>query len=180
MNKPATALLMLANLPVAAFAQIVPASFRVPTEHATPTYRLVPLGPQVATLDYQAYMSSIDHIRAKMGGDWPKPGLTMEDQARDMAGEKAEWEGRKSFPFAVLTVDRSKELGCFYIRPSKKMGYDAVASLWTTKEQADGGLDKRLYRDMKAWLKKDWPFRKVAWPGIELSQAEWKALRDKP
>ena len=101
---PSAILLLLASLPVAALAQ------------------LVPLGPAVAELDYKAYMSSIEHIRASMGGNWPKPGLRMDDQAKDMAGEKAQWDARKSFPYAVLSADGSKEFGCFYIRPCGKGG----------------------------------------------------------
>ena len=126
--KPAS-LLLLASLPVAALAQLVPSSFVVPTTYAGAGYKLVPLGPAVAEMDFKAYMSSIDHIRKTQGGNWPRPGLTMDDQAKDMAGEKAQWDGRKSFPFAVLTADGSKELGCFYLRPSAKEGYDVVATM---------------------------------------------------
>lgn len=171
-------LVLLASLPVAALAQstFVSESFQVPRQYTASTYKLVPLGPEVAKLDYEAYMSSIDHIRSRMGGKWPSPELTMADQAKDMAGEKAQWDTRKSFPYAVLTPDGSKELGCFYVRPSGKQGFDAVATLWTTKAAFDQGFEQVLYRDMKAWLAKEWPFRKVAWPGHEIPQAEWRAL----
>ena len=99
----------------------------------------------------------------------------MDDQAKDMAGEKAQWDARKSFPYAVLTSDGKKELGCFYIRPSSKEGVDAVATLWTTKEAAANGFDKQLYQDMKTWIANAWPFQQVAWPGIEIPAAEWRA-----
>ncbi len=82
----------------AAFAQLVPESFKAPRVYKTASYKLVPLGPDVAKLDYDAYMSSIDHIRSTMGGKWPRPELTMADQAKDMAGEKAQWDNRKSYP----------------------------------------------------------------------------------
>jgi hypothetical protein len=184
MIRPAAVLLVsLASLHVAAFAQstttLVPESFAVPTTYAAADYKLVPLGPDVANLDYDAYMSSIEHIQSRMGGKWPRPGLTMDDQAKDMAGEKSQWEGRKSFPFAVLTKDGSKELGCFYLRPSRKEGYDAVATMWTTKEAFDKGFEDKLYTDMKAWVAKAWPFQKVAWPGREISQADFRALPNK-
>ena len=60
---------MLASLPVAVLAQLVPDSFPVPTSYMGSTYQLVPLGPVVAELDYNAYMSSIDHIRKTQGGN---------------------------------------------------------------------------------------------------------------
>ncbi len=81
----------------------------------------------------------------------------MADQAKDMTGEKAQWEGRKSFPYAVLTSDGTKELGCFYIRPSNKEGYDAVATMWVTKDQFDKGFETQLLADMKTWLNTAWP-----------------------
>src|SRR6266853_526332 len=85
-----------------AFAQLVPDSFQPPRSYMGKSFRLTPLGPDVAQLDFNAYMSSIDHIRSSMGGNWPRADLTMVDQAKDMAGEKAQWDGRKSFPYAVL------------------------------------------------------------------------------
>lgn len=167
---------MLACLPVAATAQFVPTSFSVPRTFVAKTYKLVPLGPEVAELDYKAYMGSIDHIRKSQGGDWPRPGLTMADQAKDMAGEQAQWTRRNSFPYAVLTLDGGKELGCFYLRPSAKQGYDAAATMWVTKDQFDKGFEDQLYQDMKAWLAEAWPFHKVAWIGREISREAWRAL----
>ncbi len=161
-------------------AGIVPDSFTVPTTYVGDGYKLAPLGPAVAELDYKAYMSSIDHIKASMGGgNWPRPDLTMADQAKDMAGEKAQWDGRKSFPFAVLTSDGSRELGCFYLRPSNKAGYDVAATMWVTQEAFDKGFEAKLYQDMKAWVSKAWPFEKVAWPGKDIPLAEWRALPKK-
>ena len=171
---------MLACLPVAALAQLVPNSFEPPKTYVAKTYKLVPLGPSVAELDYQAYMSSIDHIRKSQGGNWPSPGLTMQDQAKDMASEKAQWDGRLSFPFAILTPDGTKELGCFYLRPSPKQGYDVVATMWTIQEQFDQGFEDQLYKDMKAWVATAWPFKNVAWVGRDISRDTWRSLPAKP
>lgn len=169
-------LAMLFLLWAPALAQLVPDSFQPPRSYTGENFRLVPLGPDVAQLDFNAYMSSIDHIRSSMGGNWPRPDLTMADQAKDMAGEKAQWDARKSFPFAVLAPEGTKEFGCFYIRPSTKEGYDAVATIWVTKDQFDKGFETQLLADMKAWLAAEWPFKKVAWPGHDLPMAEWRAL----
>ena len=51
-----------------------------------------------------------------------------------------------------------------------------MATFWVTKDQFDRGFEAILYREMKAWLAKSWPFQKVAWPGKEITRAEWKAL----
>ena len=94
----------------AAFAQLVPDTFQPPRSVIGKGYKLVPLGPDVAQLDFNAYMSSIDHIRASMGGNWPTAGLTMADQAKDMAGEKAQWDTRKSFLAAGADVEAAEFL----------------------------------------------------------------------
>jgi hypothetical protein len=172
--------LLILLLATAATAQFIPDTFNPPKTYTAPTYKLVPLGPDVAALDFKAYMGSIDHLHTVMGPSWPKPTLTMEDQAKDMAGEKKSWDERKGFSFAVLTPDGSKELGCFYLRQSPKAGYDAVATLWAIQEEFDKGFEARLYKDMKVWVAQAWPFQKVAWPGIEIPQDQWKALPRKP
>jgi hypothetical protein len=170
----------LATLPVACFAQLVPPDFPVPTNYKGKDYQLVPLGPGLEKVDYDAYMGSIEHIRATFGsGKWPSPGLTMEDAAKDMAGEKKQWDTRASFPFAVLTLDGKKELGSFYLRPSRKQGYDAVATYWVIKEAHDQGFHQRLVADMKSWVAAAWPFRKVAWLRVDLSPEEFAKLPNK-
>ena len=178
---PATMrMLALATLPVACFAQLVPETFEVPRNYKTKTYQLVPLGVGLEKIDYDAYMSSVEHLRATFsGGSWPHAGLTMEDAKKDMEQEQKQWDTRASFPYAVLTPDGKKELGCFYLRPSPKAGYDAVATMWVTKEMYDRGFDARLYADMKAWVAKAWPFKAVAWPGREIPREEWKKLPNK-
>jgi len=168
--------LILASFAIAAVGQLIPDSFNPPKEYAGNGYKLVPLGPGVSEIDFAAYMGSMDHIHKAMGNSWPKPTLTMADQEKNMAGEKIQWAERKSFSFAVVTPDGSKELGCFYLRPSNKAGYDVVATLWAIQEEFDKGFETKLYNDMKVWVAKAWtPFQKVAWPGIEIPQAEWRA-----
>jgi hypothetical protein len=76
----------------------------------------------------------------------------------------------------VLTPDGTKELGCVYIRPSRKAGYDAQVSMWVTAERFAAGFDPELLADVKQWLAEKWPFKRVAFPKREISQAEWDAL----
>ncbi len=44
------------------FAQMVPDSFQLPRSYTAKNFRLVPLGPDVAQLDFNAYMGSIDRL----------------------------------------------------------------------------------------------------------------------
>jgi hypothetical protein len=142
----------------------VPVDFRVPVHHQTNTFQLVPLGPEVVKLDYEAYMGSIDHLQASLGGKWPHAGLTMTDAMKDMQNEEARFKARKSFAYAVLTPDKSKELGSVYVRPSRKPGFDAQVTLWVTKDQFDRGFEDELLAAVKTWISNDWPFKNVDYP----------------
>lgn len=142
----------------------VPADFTVPATYQGKGYKLVPLGPELVKIDYDAYMSSIEHLQKTLGGKWPHAGITMDDAMKDMQEEKQRFDSRKSFAYAVLTSDGKRELGSFYLRPSREPGFDAAASLWVTKEQYDNGFEPILLKDMKTWIAKAWPFQKVSWP----------------
>ena len=80
----------------------------------------------------------------------------------------------------MLTPDKSKELVSVYVRPSRKQGYDAQVTMWVTKEQFDRGFEDQLFQAVQAWVAKEWPFRKVAYPKRHISEAEWNALPPKP
>lgn len=138
----------------------VPVTFNVPALHESAGYKLVPLGPSLAQHDYNAYMSSIEHLRKTFSGSgsWPNKNITMADALKDVEGEEERFQGRVSFTYAVLTPDCDRELGCVYIRPSRKAGYDAEISMWVTDEQFRNGLETELMRDVKSWLAASWPY----------------------
>jgi hypothetical protein len=147
------------------FGQFVAPDFKVPTDVKMSTYRLTPLGPDLAKHDFDAYMSSIDHLRATFSsGNWPNDKITMADAMKDVEGEKARFDSRKSFTYAVLTLDGKKELGCVYISPSRQPGFDAQVRMWVTKAEFDKGFETKLRADMKKWVESAWPFKNVAWP----------------
>jgi hypothetical protein len=145
----------------------VPVDFRVPVHYQTNTFHLVPLGPEVVKLDYDAYMGSIEHLQKTLGGKWPHAGLTMADAMKDMQGEETRFKGRKSFAYAVLALDKTKELGSVYVRPSRKPGYDAQVSMWVTKQEFDAGFEEELLATVKTWIAKEWPFKNVDYPRRE-------------
>lgn len=76
----------------------------------------------------------------------------------------------------MLTPDGSRDRGSVYVSPSPVAGYDAVARMWVTKAEKDAGFDADLYKWVTAWVQKDWPFRKVAYPGRSIDWATWDAM----
>jgi hypothetical protein len=156
----------------------VPADFQVPTVVEAATFRLVPLGPDVVKVDFDAYMSSIKHLQTSFSRstDWPHAGITDADAMKDMEGEQARFRKRESFAYAVLTPDGRRERGSVYVSPSKVAGYDAVVRLWVTKADYDAGFDAELYAWVVEWVRKEWPFAKVAYPGRAIDWATWDRL----
>ncbi len=158
----------------------VPADYVVPTEFRAAKFKLVPLSPAIVRQDYEAYMSSIEHLQKTFSGpSWPTKNITMDDAMKDMRNEESRFQKRASFAYGVLTLDGKKELGSVYFSPSNKVGYDAVVRMWVTKEMFDKGFEDELFQEVKAWTAKAWPFRKVAYVGREIPRAEFAKLPDR-
>ena len=156
----------------------VPADFVVPTRVDTADFRLVPLGPDVVQRDYDAYMSSIAHLQTSFSRstNWPRADISRADAMRDMQNEQARFTSRRSFAFAVLTPDGSRERGSVYVSPSPVGDHDAVVRLWVTKADYDAGFDARLYAWVTDWIRTDWPFRNPVYPGRSIAWSDWDRM----
>ena len=143
-------------------SSFVPPFFAVPALHATADFKPVPLGLDLAELDYRAYMSSIDHLRKTFSsGNWPHKDLTMADALKDVEGEISRFHARTSFTYAVLNPSGTEERGCVYISPSRKPGFDAQVRLWVTAAEHEKGFHSALQEEVKRWVSAVWPFRYV-------------------
>jgi len=156
----------------------IAADFQVPVLVQTPRFKVVPLSPALAKVDFAAYMASIEHLQKTFTRStaWPHAGITDADAMLDMETEQARFTKRESYAYAVLTPDGSRERGCIYVYPSPVKGYDAMVRIWVTKAEHDAGFDAELYAWTTNWLKSDWPFAKVAYPGRAIAWGEWDAL----
>ena len=161
-------------------AAFIPADFEPPTLVEGDGFVLKPLGPDVMKLDYDAYMSSIEHLQKtfSFSDRWPREGLTLEDAVKDMDNEQERFQSRKSFAYAVLTPEQDREIGSFYVRPSSKQGYDAAIRMWVTQADFDAGVEDKLYAWGKTWIETEWPFEKPAFIGREIPMEDWRALPD--
>ncbi len=183
---PASASIVLATGMAAAAGEaespapsaFVPADFAVPTLAEAEGFKLVPLGPELVQIDFDAYMSSIDHLQKTFtrSTSWPHPDISNADAMQDMENEQARFEKRESFAYAVLTPDGSRERGSLYVSPSAIDGYDAVVRMWVTKAEYDAGFDAELYAWATDWMRTEWPFAKIAYPGRAIDWATWDAM----
>jgi hypothetical protein len=123
-------------------------------------------------------MSSVEHLQKTFtrSTDWPHKDISDADAMQDMETEQARFSNRKSFAYAVLTPDGSRERGCVYVSPSTVEGYDSVVRIWVTKDEYDAGFDAELYAWVINWMRKDWPFTKTAYPGRAIEWAAWDSI----
>jgi hypothetical protein len=156
----------------------VPAEFEVPATLETKEFRLRMLTVNDVVKDYDAVMTSVDHLETIWpGGTWPE-GLTFEQDLIDLGWHQKEFQTRRSFAYTVVTPSESQVTGCVYINPTPKRGYDAVVYLWARQSELKGGLEARLYAAVREWIAKEWPFKKVAYPGREIDWATWQSIPD--
>jgi len=164
--------------PAAAKSALVAPDFPVPISVQAPGFRLVPLGPALVKVDFDAYMSSVEHLQKTFtrSPNWPHAGISDADAMTDMETEVARFQARTSFAYSVLTSDGKRERGCIYVSPSPVPRYDAQVLIWVTKAEYDAGFDAELYAWASQWVKTAWPFKKVAYPGRAVDWAIWDAL----
>jgi hypothetical protein len=159
-------------------SSFIPADFNAPTAVEAAGFKLRPLSPELAKVDFDAYMSSIEHLQKTFSRstNWPRANITSADAMRDMENEQTRFKNRKSFAYAVLTPDGSRERGSVYVSPSPDKSYDAVVRLWVTKADYDAGFDAELYKWVTNWVKTEWPFHRVAYPGRSIDWATWDTM----
>ncbi|MEP7027147.1 MAG: GNAT family N-acetyltransferase [Candidatus Eisenbacteria bacterium] len=156
----------------------IPTDFTVPEKLETEDFRLRMLTVHDVVKDYDAVMSSMDHCKSiRPGGRWPE-GLTLEQNLIDLGWHQKEFQTRRSFAYTVLNRSGSKVMGCVYIEPTRKPGYDAEVYLWARQSELAGGLEGRLHVAVKDWIAKEWPFQTVAYPGRDIAWETWRAIPD--
>ena len=143
---------------------IVPKNFKVPEELRTKDFILRPLKVNDLIKDYEAVMSSIDHLRGRMDdSDWPV-GLTIEENLIDLGWHQREFTLGHSFAYTVVSLDGEDCLGCCYIYPSEKSESEVDVFYWIRKDRLAEDLENRLGEALKKWLQDAWPFKTFDFP----------------
>lgn len=172
-----TTILVLA-LNLTAFSQnkpFVPVDFKVPDTLKNEYFKIRMITINDAVKDYDAVMTSIDHLRGVFGPEskWPSKNLTLMEDMVALGWHQKEFQLRSSFTYTVVRLDESEAIGSVYIFPANKDGYDAEVTMWVRSSVFKEGLDNILFNTVKQWIKTKWPFKKVAYPGREIKWSEW-------
>ena len=160
---------------------LVPSDFQVPSVLETNKLRLRMLTVNDVVKDYDAVMSSIEHLQKTKpfgpNSTWPKKNLTFEQDLIDLGWHQKEFQTRSSFAYTVTNLDETECLGCMYIFPSPNSEYDAEIIMWVRQSEIDKGLDQYLYTTVKQWLKDKWPFTNPGYPGRDIDWETWNSLK---
>jgi len=141
--------------------EFVPRDFDVPRRLETPHFVLEPLGPEHSVDDYDAWTSSVEHIRATPGWEdstWPRE-MTPDENRADLQRHADDFRNRTGFTYTVLDPTSRDVIGCVYIYPLPDSDVDARALSWVRASRAE--LDTELWRSVTDWLASDWPFGSV-------------------
>jgi len=156
---------------------LIPDTFTVPAMLETQRMRLRPLTIQDVVRDYEAVMESEERLRTifRPDGQWPS-GLTLEQNTIELGWHQVEFQERTSFAYTVENLSATKILGCMYIYPTPKPGYDAEITMWVRQSQVDSGLDEHLFATVERWINEVWPLQNPGYPGRTISFDEWRSL----
>ncbi len=164
----------------AAYAQssrpFVDRDFVVPQQLEADEFTLRMLTVNDVVKDFDAVVSSAEHLKAIWpDSNWPD-GLTLEQNLIDLGWHQKEFQRRRSFAYTVVTPDETRVIGCVYIDPTRKRGYDAEVYLWARESAIGSPPDAKLYDAVEEWLEERWPFENVAFPGREIDWDVWDSV----
>jgi hypothetical protein len=140
-----------------------------PLPLSTNWFRLEILAPVHNERDYEAWMSSVEHIHATAGfaqrdwlgdDDWPAP-MTLDQNLADLEQHQREYVAGEAFAYSVL--DGDEVIGCVYIAPDGSGAADAMVRSWVRASRSERDAD--LAVEIDQWLREAWPFRSRRWPG---------------
>lgn len=157
---------------------LVPDDFVVPENLVTESFRLRMLTIHDAVKDYEAVMTSREHLQGVFGpgSNWPAADLSLEQDLIDLAWHQKEFQNRTSFAYTMMSLDEQRCLGCVYFYPTKATDYDAQIILWARQSELAGGLEVQLLKSVEDWVETTWPFSKVGFPGKDISWEIWESL----
>jgi len=156
--------------------KFIPGNFKPPQTLVSDEFRLRMLTVNDVVKDYDAVMTSVDHLKGVFGPNstWPKDDLTLEQDLIDLGWHQKEFQKRSSFAYTMMSLDESRCLGCVYIMPSDNEQYDAMVIMWVRKSELANGLDEKLFSAVNNWMDKEWQFKNVAYPGRKIAWDKFK------
>lgn len=182
---------------------IVPWSFDLPERVETDSFVLRLLTLDHFHLDFEAYMSSVEHLQRTFNLDGVPFGVDAEGKPVQLEVDYERWPAnsdvefgligaawchfewkyfRSSFTYGIAEPDERRHLGCAYVFPCYKEGYDVLCQSWVRADAYERGFDDEFHAWFKPWVEETWPFDpdRIGWPGRTIPWEQWNALPDQP
>ncbi len=146
----------------------LPREFQVPAVVETERFRMRSITNHDAFKDYDAVMSSREHLWSRFGviWGWPSEDMTIEQNIVDLGWHQKEFQLRSSFDYAVMSLDERRLLGCVYVDPPHQDGTDADVWYWARQTELASGLESELESFLLRWLAQAWPFGTISINGV--------------
>ncbi|MGW2409501.1 GNAT family N-acetyltransferase, partial [Streptomyces sp. NPDC001739] len=108
-------------------------------------FHLRPIRGADTDLDYPAVMGSRERLWSIYGQawGWPPATMTYEQDREDLERHEREIAAHESFNYALFDDAGTALLGCVYIDPARKVGFDAEISWWVV----DDRVGRQRHRD---------------------------------
>ncbi len=144
--------------------RFLPKEFNNPPKIETNDFIVRPITINDVVKDYDAVMSSRDHLWERFGSTWgwPPEDLSIEQDLIDLAWHQKEAQIQSTFNYAVMSPDQAQLLGCIYIDPPSIEGTDAEVWFWARQSELLNGLESKIEDFVLVWLNESWPFTVVS------------------
>jgi hypothetical protein len=139
-------------------------SFVVPLKVEASKFILRALSIHDVVKDYDAVMTSQEHLWRRFGEvwGWPQKDLSFEQDLVDLAWHQKEFELKNSFAYTVINLDQSKVLGCVYLYPSRTDDIDADVWFWARESEHQFNLEQDIKVFLMGWLSNFWSFNRIS------------------
>lgn len=152
---------------------LLPAEFLPPSRMVFEDLVATVLGREHLADDVAGINASIELIQSTRGGGWPTVAVTADGNFIDLVWHECEFREGYSFSYAIYTLDR-EYLGCCYFYPlgrrtplSEELAQCEVdISWWVTPSAYERGYYEKLFRALRHWGTKDFPFSAVHYSNV--------------
>lgn len=158
---------------------LLPRGVKTPAPLEHERFVLRPAQLKDAALDQEAIAASVRHIDQEVypGGKWAA-NMTLERAQVEMGYYQHMFSLRRGFAYLIMDPAQQRSLGRVYVWHAEKRGYDAMLNYFVRESELERGLAGELDRAVRAWLAREWPFKRVLFYR-ELGSAGYRALPDK-
>lgn len=149
----------------------------------TQRFTLERLEPKHLERDFEAIAATgdaLDGTIAPPGTIGDVAAFTIENDLTELHWHLREFRRRSSFAFIAIETGTGRSLGCAYINPADRSGFDAEVTAWGRSLDGEPTWDADFFAQIRAWVVTQWPFDNPAFPGRQIPWQAWSEMARKP